>query len=430
MAWLYNKYNNNLDVIALYAESLMVLNPWRLWVKQQAEGSNEVAILPTDGKTLVVKEILERAMELPGGMEHPIVLHLYCHLMELSKDPVAAMPAAHVLRSRFPLAGHLIHMASHIDVWAGHYKEALAANLAAIAADEATVRYTGQDLLGYRLHNIHMAVWAAMFTGQADVALKTARKLSDLLPPGDASSGVKLMWNDVIPIGAMYLEPYSTTKWHVMIRFGLWDDIIAEPRNEDPNLYPTGLTAAHYARGIAFASKGLVAQAEEEQARYSEGMKNPAIVGRKIHNNFMISDEAPCLLKVGEAMLAGEIEYRKGNFDTAFDHLREAVRLDTGLAYDEPWGWMVPARHALGALLLEQGHIREATEVFRADLKMYPSNMWGLLGLHQCLAKAGDPEAMEVKQRYEEASSLATTKPAATCFCAKAAGAISLVKND
>ncbi|CAM9209249.1 unnamed protein product [Scytosiphon promiscuus] len=429
MSRLYDKYNSDLDVIALYAESLMVLNPWTMWVKQEVEESAEVTIVPADGNTLVVKDILERAMGLAGGMEHPNILHLYCHLMELSDDPVAAMAAADVLRNRLPLAGHLIHMASHIDIWAGHYKEALAANVAAIAADEATADYTGSVYLGYLFHNIHMAAWAAMFTGQADIAMDMARKLSDMLPPGDETSGVKLMLQGVIPIGAMFLEPYTIIKWHVMIRFGRWDDIIAEPRNEDPALYPTGLTAAHYARGIAFASKGMVSQAEDEQAKYLEGMKNPAMQGRKIHNNFMISDEAPCLLKVGAAMLAGEIEYRKGNFDTAFEHLREAVSLDTGLAYDEPWGWMVPARHALGALLLEQGHTREATEVFRADLQMYPSNMWGLLGLHQCLSKAGDPEAMEVKRQYDRASSLATTKPAATCFCAKAAGARSLVKT-
>ena len=39
-----------------------------------------------------------------------------------------------------------------------------------------------------------------------------------------------------------------------------------------------------------------------------------------------MSDEGPCILKLGEAMLAGEIEYRKGNFETAFELLREAVR--------------------------------------------------------------------------------------------------------
>uniref|UniRef100_UPI001CC11361 hypothetical protein n=1 Tax=Pseudomonas sp. BF-RE-03 TaxID=2832359 RepID=UPI001CC11361 len=37
-----------------------------------------------------------------------------------------------------------------------------------------------------------------------------------------------------------------------------------------------------------------------------------------------------------------------------FAHLREAQSLDDNLPYDEPWGWMQPVRHALGALLLEQ----------------------------------------------------------------------------
>ena len=51
---------------------------------------------------------------------------------------------------------------------------------------------------------------------------------------------------------------------------------------------------------------------------------------------------------------AGEFEYRRGAFDAAFAHLRTSVRLDDDLPFDEPWGWMQPTRHALGALLLEQ----------------------------------------------------------------------------
>eukprot|EP00903_Cladosiphon_okamuranus_P011990 g11259.t1 len=430
MAKLGEKYPDDLDVTALYAESLMVLNPWVMWVKR---GDHLGEIVPTDGKTLIAKTILERAMSLPGGMEHPIVLHLYCHLMELSNEPLAATAAAESLRTKFLRAGHLIHMASHIDIWGGRYKAALDANIVAIAADNVILECTGGDdtegYFGYRIHNLHMAVWAAMFTGQADIAVETARQLEDMLPPGDENSGVQYMAHGVFPVGAMFYEPYSGIKWHAMIRFGLWDAIIAEPLPENPEIYPTGTATAHYARGIAFASQGLIAQAEEEQAKYLEGM-NAGIEGRKIHNNFIMSDDEPCLFKVGEAMLAGEIEYRKGNLETAFEHLREAVRLDTGLVYDEPWGWMVPTRHALGALLLEQNHVEEATEVFRADLSMYPKNMWGLLGLYQCLERAGmgsDPETIEVKKSYGSAASAASNSPQATCFCAKAAGAVSLV---
>jgi len=48
--------------------------------------------------------------------------------------------------------------------------------------------------------------------------------------------------------------------------------------------------------------------------------------------------------------------------------LQQSIELDDNLPYAEPWGWMQPTRHALGALLLEQGHIAEAEQIYRADL--------------------------------------------------------------
>lgn len=48
-------------------------------------------------------------------------------------------------------------------------------------------------------------------------------------------------------------------------RFGLWDVILAEPLYEDSSVYATGLASGYYARGIAFASKGLIEEAEAEQ---------------------------------------------------------------------------------------------------------------------------------------------------------------------
>ena len=53
-------------------------------------------------------------------------------------------------------------------------------------------------------------------------------------------------------------------------------------------------------------------------------------------------------------MLEGEIAYREGRYEECFCLLRSAVALSDALVYDEPWGWMQPVRHALGALLLEQ----------------------------------------------------------------------------
>ncbi|CAM9382484.1 unnamed protein product [Choristocarpus tenellus] len=199
----------------------------------------------------------------------------------------------------------------------------------------------------------------------------------------------------------------------------MWEEILAEQQYKDATMYPTGVASGHYARGMAYAALGLIAEAEAEQEKYAKDMRNPALEGRMIHNNAVMSMEDPCVLKVGESMLSGEIEYRKGNYAIAFEHLREAVRHDMGLKYDEPWGWMQPTRHALGALLLEQDHVEEATEVFRVDVKLYRDNMWGLLGLFQCLEKAGDPQADIVKQRYTKAAEHADSKPSSSCFCAR-----------
>ena len=130
-------------------------------------------------------------------------------------------------------------------------------------------------------------------------------------------------------------------------------------------------------------------------------------------------------------MLRGEILYRQGEYDAAFAALRRSVALDDGLLYDEPWGWMQPARHALGALLLEQGHVHEAEAVFREDLglggqlsraSVHPDNIWALKGLHDCLKARGDTvEIVQIRQRLNLAQARADRAVAASCFCAQAA---------
>ncbi|MGI9493726.1 MAG: hypothetical protein ACR2QF_15115, partial [Geminicoccaceae bacterium] len=135
----------------------------------------------------------------------------------------------------------------------------------------------------------------------------------------------------------------------------------------------------------------------------------------------------PDLLAIGEAMLEGELEYRKANYDVAFGHLRRAIELDDTLTYDEPWGWMQPTRHALGALLLEQGEVDEAEAVYRADLGLdgmlsracqHPDNPWSLHGLHECLKRRGEKvEIRMIKQRLDLASARADIPITASCFC-------------
>lgn len=433
MAPLYEKYKGNLDVTAIYVEALMNLNPWTLWNKDAASGE----ITPVDDSTLMLIKIMEDAFEnVPGAKEHPALCHLYCHALELSPYPERALPAADVLRTLMPGCGHLVHMPSHIDAWVGQWKEAMDCNIAAVKADDHYVELTGNEsqfYKFYRMHNHHFVVWCAMFEGQYETAMKYARKAVDTLPAGDENHGAQFMLAGIIPMGAIFLESYVTMPWHVMIRFGKWDEILAEPMYSDKDVFPATIATQHYARGVAYASKGMVPEAEAEQVLFKEALTNPALAGRLMHNNFMYQDpaEGPSILNVNAAILEAEIEYRRQflakaagephDFTAAFDELRRGVDLSLNLAYNEPWGQMQPVRHIFGALLFEQGHIEEAEEVYRADIKLWKDNMWGLLGLKLCLEARGDaPEELAaVTALFNERSSRADIVPAKTCFCAQ-----------
>jgi tetratricopeptide (TPR) repeat protein len=116
-------------------------------------------------------------------------------------------------------------------------------------------------------------------------------------------------------------------------------------------------------------------------------------------------------------MLEGEIAYREGDFPHAFDELRKAVQREDNLHYDEPWGWMQPTRHALGAPLAEQRRFEEAEQVFRDDLKRHPRNPWSLRGLHECLAQRQSPEAAETLRLLQCATEYCDFTIDRACMC-------------
>jgi tetratricopeptide (TPR) repeat protein len=160
----------------------------------------------------------------------------------------------------------------------------------------------------------------------------------------------------------------------------------------------------------------------EAAARDFQSARERVPESRCLFNNTALD-----ILSVAAEMMAGEIAYRKQDYDTAFAHLRRAVERDDNLPYDEPWGWMQPARHALGALLLEQGRTDEAAAVYRADLGLdatlrrpcqHPDNVWSLHGLHETLTQPGQiAQARMIRQRLDIARARADVPIEASCFC-------------
>ncbi|QDV24788.1 hypothetical protein [Aureliella helgolandensis] len=388
MREVYQEHADDPDVCTLFAESLITLQPWKHWSNSGVPAS----------ETEEIVRVLESALE--RSPEHPGLCHFYVHVREMSPTPGMASPAANVLRETMPDAGHLVHMPSHIDIQLGEYEQVILANQKAIEADNKFVKAQGRDnfYTYYRIHNYHFAVYGAMFDGQSELASEMARAIPDQIP------------QDMLRTQTDFLDAFMPTTLHVMIRFGRWDDILGEEQPEE--WLPVSRSIWHYARGLAYAAKGMVSEAELEQRAFI------ASRNRVPETSVLFNNTSREILGVAESMLAGEIAYRRGEHDEAFAKLRESVERADSLNYDEPWGWMQPPRHALGALLLEQNLLEEAEAVYCADLERHPRNLWSLQGLTEILRKQGNAkELRQTEAQLESASRRADFVVDRSCFC-------------
>jgi tetratricopeptide (TPR) repeat protein len=404
MRGVYEAYPHDHDIAALFAEALMNRTPWQLWdlsSGQPAEGAD----------TAEAMAVLERALNQDDAWQHPGLLHMYIHLMEMSPHPERALRHGDRLATLVPDAGHLIHMGSHIDVLCGDYHSVVERNTRAIEADRRWLERAGPGdfYTVYRCHNYHFKIYGAMFLGQPGPALVTADELAASLP------------ENVLRPMADWFEAFVPMKQHVLIRFGMWQEVLAQALPEDRELYAMTTALMHYARTVALANLGEIGAAEAERDAF---LAAQAVVPE---SRMLFNNTCRDILKIAEQMMLGELAYHQGSHDTAFEHLHRAVQLDDNLPYDEPWGWMQPVRHALGALLLEQGRLHEAEAAYRADLGLdptlaracqHPQNVWSLHGLHECLTRRGERvEAQHIRLQLERAIARAEVPIRASCYC-------------
>lgn len=412
MRRVYRNFPDDHDVMVLFVEALITRTPRRLWnVKTGA---------PAKGSDILeAVEVCERSIELAdrqGRKPHPAIVHLHIHAMEMSNHPQLAMRSADELATMCPDAGHMNHMPGHIYVLCGQYEKARLASVRAIRANDMYLAYAG-PFTYYTVaccHDLHLMMHTSMFLGRYKDAITAANKTCSLLTKNVL--GVKDR-----PKFTMSLEGYFSMKMHVLVRFGRWQDIIDEPLPDDPGLYLVTTAMHHYAKGVAHASLGNIRRAEEERERFH------ASLDRIPREHRFFNNPAHDILAVGEKMLDGELEYHKGNHEAAFAHLRESVRRDDNLQYIEPWAWMHPPRHALAALLSEQGHYAEAEQIYRDDLGLsggiqrcaqHPDNVWSLHGLAECLERRGETEELPVvRKKLASALEMADVPITSSCMC-------------
>ena len=361
MRELVKNYPDDLDATTLFAEAGMNLHPWGLW---HVDGSPEEG---TEEVVATLESVIKR------DPNHLGAIHYYIHAVEGSKSPERALAGANRLAAMAPAAGHIVHMPAHVYIRTGDYAAAVKTNQDAVAVDRAYLKNSGEPgiySMMYYSHNLHFIAMCSAMNGNYAEAKKAADMLAAHVGPH-----VK----DMPP-----LEGFMTIPTAVNVRFHRWSDVLAA-KAPDPNM-KTETVFWHFARGMAFADRGKVSEAEAEYKIVSDAEK---ATGPEVIFSMPFNNKAKDIMKIAANVLGAQIALAKKDNPGAVSQLREAVAIQDTLKYGEPPDWFFPVRESLGGVLMMSGDSKGAEEVFREDLVLNPRNPRSLFGLHEAL-KAQD----------------------------------------
>ena len=356
MRGVVQRYPQDMEARALYAEALMDLSPWNYWTREGKPRENTPEILAQ----------LERV--LAANPEHPGANHFYIHAVE-APQPERAVAAAERLADLMPGAGHIVHMPGHIYIRIGRYADAIRTNERAIQADETYIAdqkpAMGVYTAGYYPHNYDFLAFAASMIGRDAQAISAAEKMAKLASPEMLRAP-----------GMTFTQHHLTRHLQMKVRFGRWQDI-ARAQAPAADL-PHARAMWHYARGRAHAAQGAIAAAEADLAAVRGGRDDKALASQRLEFN-----TSGQVLAIAAEVLAGHIAQAKGDHGAAISHMRNAASIEDEMVYGEPPEWSVPVRQELGLALLAAGRPAEAAQAFREDLKRFPKNKWSLEGLER-----------------------------------------------
>jgi tetratricopeptide (TPR) repeat protein len=367
-------FPDDLDAATLFAESGMNLHPWGLWHK---DGTPEAG---TDEIVATLESVIKR------DPNHMGAVHYYIHTVEASRSPERALAAANKLAAMAPAAGHLVHMPAHVYIRTGDYAAAVKTNQSAALADQSYIKASGAQgiyPMMYYSHNLHFIAMCSAMDGDYPEAKKGADMLATHVGP---------FVKDMPP-----LEGFMTIPMAVDVRFHKWDDILKMPK-PNPDM-KTATVFWHFARGMALAGKGSVAEAEKEYAVVAEAVKNTP---EDVVFAMPVNNKAKDVLKIAQDVLGAKIALAKKDNASAIAQLQDAVAVQDTLKYDEPEDWFFPVRESLGAALLMNGDPAAAEKVFREDLDRHPRNPRSLFGLAEALrAQKRDYDAGFVQKQFQ-----------------------------
>ncbi|MGZ5189977.1 MAG: hypothetical protein ACXWCZ_03100 [Flavisolibacter sp.] len=372
----HQQFPDDVEIAVIYADALMNLHPWNLWLK---DGNAQPW---TPGIVALLEKTLAR------WPDHQGAIHYYIHATEASKDAGKALVFAERLNKMTPVTGHLVHMPSHTYIRTGDYHKGVLVNEKASMVDSSYIaqcKVQGVYPMMYYPHNIHFLAACAFLEGNSRKALDAALKVS-------ANADKKFILENVS------VQHFNIIPFYVMVHLAKWKDILQLEAPDERMKYPKGIW--HYARGMTFTATKDYQSAKKELESLKIIAADPEL------KNLMIWDmnSAADLVNIAAFTLEGELLAFNKNYDAAFSSFKKAITIEDGLNYNEPPDWFFSVRLSLGHWLVQAKKFKEAEKIYQEDLMTFPENGWALIGLYNSLVGQGRSEdALKVKKRFEKA---------------------------
>ena len=363
MKVLSEKYPEDLDAKTLYAESMMNLHPWELWLKDGTPNENTLAIVRLLEEVLAVDSL------------HTGANHYYIHATEASSQPEKALPSARRLAVLVPNAGHLVHMPSHVYMRTGDYAMAGHANDIAARVDSSYIsdhNIEGIYPMIYYTHNLHFLAVARYFEGMNTAAEKSMNACTKLVHPEMVLEAPTMEFITAAPLQLLA----GAENWQEIMKY----------RRPDSFMKAT-LALWHWARALNYVEQNNLESALAEQQQLET-------VSKSIPENQLYGlSSARDITETAAHILSGKLSEKKNDLKAAAVHFMKAVEAEKRLHYNEPPDWFLPAHTIIGGFYLRNGNYQQAEESFRAGLKQYPNNARDLFGLSEALKAQGKDEA-------------------------------------
>lgn len=342
-------YPEDLDALALYAESILDLDPWKWWT---LDGK------PREG-TMEAINVLDSV--LTRNPDHIGANHYYIHALEESPFPSVALPSADRLLTLLPASGHLLHMPCHIFLITGFYKKALETNTKAVEADRDYIKKNGMEgnyPLHYLRHNLYVLARTYMLMENYPGANKMAMELNDFLKPYYEKDH--------------HLAHFAYVPLEIFLYFQKWKEILAY---QPPSPFPVAQAYLHFSRAMAFAALGDLDSAQKEKDLMLQAKKG---IGQ---DETIANNPASEIFEIAELLINASFAKAENKYEAYFNYLVKAIERQDQLNYDEPPAWFMPIRQTLGFALLEQNQYTAAESVFRKTLQSLQRNGRSLYGL-------------------------------------------------